>query len=47
VAEFGMSCCNKFSITLVYLVESLPGRVEVVTAAKEGTNSILMPMIVD
>jgi hypothetical protein len=30
-----------------YLVESLPRRVEAVIAAKVGTNSILMPMILN
>jgi hypothetical protein len=30
-----------------YLVESLPRRVEAVIAAKGGTNSILMPMILE
>ena len=29
------------------LVESLPGRVETVIASKGGTNSILMPMILE
>jgi hypothetical protein len=30
-----------------HLVESLPRRVEAVTPAKGGTNSILMPMILE
>jgi hypothetical protein len=32
---------------LKYLVESLPRKVDVVISAKEGTNSILMLMILE
>ena len=35
------------SVMFQHLVESLPRRVEAVTAAKGGTSSILMPMILE
>jgi hypothetical protein len=35
------------SAMLQHLLESLPRRVEAIIAAKAGTNSILMPMILE